>query len=171
MLGKYVVSWIFLVASGPKLLRTLYDLRGVDGFPLTLFAYCTRLLRPSLPPSRRPGVWRTPFPVVFVASKFVTPAIYTLLVFWLAFLCFWRQAYLSIFPAMISIWVGVTRIRDYWHFQASFGTHQRLRCLPLSVSVNSQRYGIRFGFEVHILACQHHIGRLRLLASTKNLHT
>eukprot|EP00752_Nemacystus_decipiens_P006027 g5443.t1 len=32
----------------------------------------------------------------------------------------WRRsllAYISIFPALISIWVGVSRIRDYWHFQ------------------------------------------------------
>eukprot|EP00903_Cladosiphon_okamuranus_P020896 g19189.t1 len=32
----------------------------------------------------------------------------------------WRRsllAYLSVLPAFISIWVGVSRIRDYWHFQ------------------------------------------------------
>ncbi|CAM9793575.1 unnamed protein product [Ascophyllum nodosum] len=32
----------------------------------------------------------------------------------------WRRsllAYLSVLPALIAVWVGITRVRDYWHFQ------------------------------------------------------
>ena len=70
---------------------------------------------------------------VFFPPQILRLYMLTLGVFRLVFLCYWPQAYLSVLPALISIWVGVSRIRDYWHFQASLSTPNGTRNITMLV--------------------------------------